>query len=68
MDGSLQMPENLCIHGYEVTIKNKTLKRATTVLKHAKFLKNMIVYPVYPILEVAQVQAAVVEKTEDAGD
>ena len=61
------MPENLCIHGYEVTIKNKTLKRATTVLKHSKFLKNMIVYPVYPIQEVVQVQAAV-EKTEDAGD
>ena len=61
------MPENLCIHGYEVTIKNKTLKRATTVLKHARFLKNMIVYPLYPTLEVTQTQV-VVEKTEDSGD
>ena len=67
LDGSMTMPENLCIHGYEVKIKNKTLKRATTVLKHSRFLKNMIVYPVYPIQEV--VQAPVVqEKSEDATD
>jgi hypothetical protein len=61
------MPENLCIHGYQVTIKNKTLKRATTILKHSRFIKNMVVYPVFPVQEV--VQAPVVqEKTEDAAE
>lgn len=61
------MPENLCIHGYEVTIKNKTLKRATTVLKHSRFLKNMVVYPIYPIEVAAPVQVAQ-EKVDDSND
>lgn len=67
LDQTLQMPENLCIHGYQVTVKNKTLKRATTVLKHSRFLKNMVVYPVYPIQETAPVQVSQ-EKTEDAAE
>ncbi len=67
LDQTLQMPENLCIHGYQVTVKNKTLKRATTVLKHSRFLKNMVVYPVYPVQETAPVQVSQ-EKTEDAAE
>jgi hypothetical protein len=63
----MYMPENLCIHGVDVTVKNKTLKRATTILKHSRFLRNMIVYPKFPIMEI--VQAPVVqEKTEEAAD
>ena len=42
------MPENICIHGYSVTIKRKTLKRRTTIVKHSRFLRNLEVYPVFP--------------------
>jgi hypothetical protein len=42
------MPENLCIHGYKVTIKKYTLKRRSTIVKHSRFLRNLEVYPVFP--------------------
>lgn len=42
------MPENLCIHGFDVCVKSKTLKRPTTIVKHSRFLRNMEVYPVFP--------------------
>lgn len=42
------MPDNLCIHGFNVTIKKKTLKRRTTILKHSRFLRNLEVTPVFP--------------------
>jgi hypothetical protein len=29
-------------------VKKRTLKRRTTLLKHARFLKNLEVNPVYP--------------------
>ena len=45
---SVYLPENLCIHGFHTTIKNKTLKRASTIVKHSRFLNNMIVYPQMP--------------------
>jgi hypothetical protein len=48
LETNLYMPENLCIHGYNVTIKNKTLKRASTIVKHSRFLRNMVVYPLFP--------------------
>lgn len=41
-------PDNLCIHGFQVAIKGKTLKRATTILKHARFLRNLKVSPILP--------------------
>lgn len=62
---TLQLPENLCIHGFNVTIKNKTLKRATTILKHSRFLRNMKVSPVFPAppqqVEAAPAEAAAEE-------
>ena len=42
------MPENICIHGFRVTIKKRTLKRRTTIVKHSRFLRNLEVYPQYP--------------------
>lgn len=42
------MPENICIHGFKVTIKKKTLKRRNTIVKHSRFLRNLEVYPVFP--------------------
>jgi len=42
------MPENICIHGLKVTIKKKTLKRASTIVKHSRFLRNLEVFPIFP--------------------
>ena len=42
------MPENLCIHGYRVQVKQRTLKRRTTIVKHSRFLRNLEVTPVFP--------------------
>lgn len=29
---------NICIHGYRVTIKDRTFKRPSSLLKHARFI------------------------------
>lgn len=42
------MPENVCIHGYKVNIKGKTLKRRSTIVKHSRFLRNLEVIPIFP--------------------
>lgn len=42
------MPENLCIHGYKVTVKKRTLKRRSTIVKHSRFLRNLEVVPEVP--------------------
>ena len=39
---------HICIHGYLVEIKGRTVKRRSTMLKHGRFLPNLIVSPVYP--------------------
>ena len=38
----------ICIHGYKVQIKGRTFKRRTTMLKHGRFLSNLVVSPIYP--------------------
>lgn len=38
LERSVALPSNVCIHGFKVTVKRKTLKRRTTILKHARFL------------------------------
>jgi hypothetical protein len=38
----------LCIHGFKVKVKKRTLKRRGTMLKHARFLKNLEVIPIFP--------------------
>ena len=48
LDQSLLLPNQLCIHGFKVTAKKRTLKRRRTLLKHARFLQNMEVFPIYP--------------------
>lgn len=42
------MPDNICIHGFKVTIKRKTLKRGSSIVKHSRFLRNLEVFPVFP--------------------
>lgn len=37
-----------CVHGYRVLVKDRTLKRSTSILKHARFLNNLEVVPVWP--------------------
>ena len=43
------MPEALCIHGYKVTAKGRTLKRRSTIVKHSRFLRNLEVVPEVPV-------------------
>lgn len=38
----------LCIKGYQVQIRQRTFKRRSTMLKHGRFLKNLLVTPIYP--------------------
>lgn len=55
------LPDN---HGFQVTIKNKTMKRATSIVKHSRFLRNMVVYPIYPP-EPDLTQVPILEKTHE---
>ena len=38
----------MCIHGYKVKVKKRTLKRRGSLLKHARFLQNLEAFPEYP--------------------
>lgn len=40
--------ENFFIHGLSILAKGRTLKRSSTLLKHARFLNNLQVVPNYP--------------------
>ena len=40
----------ICLNGYNILAKGRTLKRSSTLLKHARFLSNLQVTPVYPII------------------
>ena len=42
------MPDNVCIHGFNVCVKRRTLKRRSTIVKHSRFLRNMEVLPIFP--------------------
>ena len=42
------LPSNLCIHGFKVKVKKRNLKRRSMLLKHARFLRNLEVFPVLP--------------------
>lgn len=38
----------ICAHGINVLVKKRALKRASTLLKHARFLSNLSVTPIFP--------------------
>ena len=40
--------DDILIHGFAVTVKGQTLKRASQVVKHSRFLKNLQVFPLGP--------------------
>lgn len=48
-DVSLIGKYQYCIHGYAIKIKGRTLKRASTILKHSRFATNLQVQPVFPV-------------------
>lgn len=48
LERTMLLPPSLCIHGFKVTAKLRNLKRKSTLLKHARFLRNMEVYPIPP--------------------
>lgn len=45
----------VCMHGYRVQAKKRTLKRSSTLLKHGRFLENLQVLPVFPIQQEDEV-------------
>lgn len=47
LDDSMGEP-HICIHGYLIEIRGRRFKRRTTMLKHGRFLQNLLVSPVYP--------------------
>lgn len=44
----MQGGNNIFVHGYKVAVKERTLKRGTSLLKHARFLNNLQVTPNRP--------------------
>lgn len=60
------MPDNLCIHGFKVNVKGKTLKRRSSIVKHSRFLKNMEVTPILPVLAEPVIEAK--EGDEEEGE
>jgi hypothetical protein len=48
LEKSIQYPKAACIYGLSVTCKNRNLKRASTIVKHSRFMRNLIVKPNYP--------------------
>jgi hypothetical protein len=52
------------VHGYRVEVKERTLKRRTSLLKHARFISNLEVKPVFPA-EPEMVPEAVAQEEED---
>ena len=45
LERGVQLPNGLCSHGFKVAVKGRNLKRRSSLLKHARFLKNLTVRP-----------------------
>jgi len=60
------MPMNTCNYGFQVKVKARNLKRQSSLLKHARFLKNLEVTACYPpIKEVVEEKQ---DEDEDKSD
>jgi len=57
---------NICVHGHKVQVKERNLKRGTTMLKHSRFLPNLMVKPVWPAEPEPEVAADAGEDEEAA--
>ena len=40
-----------CIRGHQITIRNRNFKRRSTMLKHGRWMQNLQVTPVLPVLQ-----------------
>ena len=47
LDLHMQQP-SCCIRGHRVEIKGRSFKRSSTMLKHGRWMQNLVVSPVYP--------------------
>lgn len=65
LERGVKLPTGLCQHGYRVTIKKRNLKRRSSLLKHARFLKNLEVRPNGPPPPVEEVKEEGDEEGED---
>lgn len=45
------LPANTCIHGFRVKVKNRNMKRRSSLLKHSRFMRNMEVTPNPPPIQ-----------------
>lgn len=55
----------LCQNGYKVLVKDRTWKRSSSMLKHARFMQNLKVEPIYPVRKVAEPEKS---KDDDADE
>jgi len=53
------------VHGHKVQVKQRNLKRGTSLLKHSRFLPNLEVKPILPAEPVAEVNAPAEEEEEN---
>jgi hypothetical protein len=45
----MQKHAEMLVHGLRIKVKDRTLKRGTSLLKHSRFLNNLEVCPVFPV-------------------
>ena len=45
----MQKAGEILVHGLSIKVKDRTLKRGTSLLKHSRFLDNLEVCPVFPV-------------------
>ena len=59
------MPREVCIHGFRVKVKQRNLKRKTSLLKHARFLRNLEVSPNHPEAKIPEAEEGEPEENSD---
>jgi hypothetical protein len=57
---STLFPQSICVHGFKVKVKQRNLKRRSSLLKHSRFLRNLEVSPCPP-----PIKEAVKEENDD---
>ena len=65
LERSPLMPRDVCIHGFRVKIKQRNLKRKTSLLKHARFLRNLEVSPNHPEAKIPEAEEGEPEENSD---
>lgn len=55
----------ICVHGFSTQVKGRRLKRRTSLLKHGRFLQNLVVLPTFPEEPVPEVKDEEKDENED---